>query len=219
MTAAWKNRIVGEDMVNPANLSKNPQNWRLHPALQAKALGESLETLGWIQRPIVNKTTGHLLDGHLRVDTAIERREKQIPVLYVELSEEEERLALATLDPISALAAPDCDRLVALLGKLDAPGPGLEQLLEDLAVQADSGALKAFTGASGAAAGSKSVLDLVKIVVAITEVSVIEEAIAATGCLSRGEAIAKICTSYLETRKHDADAQADVAIKRLKARR
>ena len=52
--------------------------------------------IGWIQDIIVNKTTGHIIDGHMRADLAVKNKEKLVPVKYVELSEEEERQALIT---------------------------------------------------------------------------------------------------------------------------
>lgn len=42
-----------------------------------------------------------------------------MPVTYVELSEDEERLVLATLDPLAALAEAERDQLAALLAGLE----------------------------------------------------------------------------------------------------
>ncbi len=50
----------------------------------------------------VNRVTGNMLDGHLRTELALERGESYLDVTYVELSPEEERLVLATLDPLGA---------------------------------------------------------------------------------------------------------------------
>ena len=115
MTQKFSNRIVGSGVVNPAELYANPWNWRTHPKHQENAMSDILAKLGWIQEVIVNKTTGHLIDGHLRVETAVEQGESEIPVKYVELSESEEKLALATFDPISTLAGKDDEVLEELL--------------------------------------------------------------------------------------------------------
>jgi ParB-like chromosome segregation protein Spo0J len=58
---------------------------------------------------IVNDRSGNLIDGHLRTIVALgyAQREK-VPVLYVDLSADEERQALNLIDPISALARIDC---------------------------------------------------------------------------------------------------------------
>jgi hypothetical protein len=85
--------------------------------------------VGWVAQVLVNKTTGHVVDGHLRVELAISRNEQTVPVTYVELSKDEERLVLATLDPLAAMASADTAKLAELLADLtpsdDAlPGPG-----------------------------------------------------------------------------------------------
>lgn len=69
---------------------------------------------------IVNKRTNRIVDGHLRVEMASDKGE-QVPVDYVDLSEEEENLILTTLDPIATLAIADDAKLRALLETLDAP--------------------------------------------------------------------------------------------------
>src|SRR5262245_5153725 len=99
----------------PAALVGNPKNWRLHPRHQSDAVTAALDRVGWVQPVIVNKRTGHLVDGHLRVALALSRDEVTIPVSYVDLDEEEERLVLATLDPLGALAGQDEAALKGLL--------------------------------------------------------------------------------------------------------
>ena len=62
---------------------------------------------------VVNHTTGHLVDGHLRVELAIASGQPTIPVVYVELSEDEERIILSSLDPIGAMATADREKLAS----------------------------------------------------------------------------------------------------------
>lgn len=114
-TNGFKNRIVGYGAADPADLLSNPKNWRLHPKEQQDALTGVLETIGWVQDVVVNKTTGFVVDGHLRVALALRREEKTIPVKYVELTDAEESLILATFDPISAMAGTDRQLLTDLL--------------------------------------------------------------------------------------------------------
>ncbi len=133
----WKNRIVGEDMVDPSQLLANPMNWRIHPKAQQKALKGILSEVGWVQRVIVNVNTGHVVDGHARVSLALKQNEAQVPVLYVDLNEAEERLVLATLDPISAMATSDKDLLTTLLGDIKTNDEALGQLLNDVASEAN----------------------------------------------------------------------------------
>ncbi len=97
----------------------NPENWNFHPAAQRSALAGVLDRIGWIQNIVVNKTTGHVIDGHLRVDLAVQLGETRVPVVYVELTEDEEHLALAALDPIAGMAVPDSEKLAKLAQALD----------------------------------------------------------------------------------------------------
>ncbi len=93
----WRNRIVSTRQVDPEKLVANPRNWRVHPKYQREALTTVLDKVGWVQQIIVNRTTGLIIDGHLRVALAIERGEDKIPVIYVDLSVGEENQMLATL--------------------------------------------------------------------------------------------------------------------------
>ena len=132
----WQNRIVGSGEEAPDQLMANPKNWRIHPITQQDAVEAALDQVGWVQNVIVNKTTGNLVDGHLRVGLAISREETTIPVTYVELSEQEEALVLATLDPLAGLAVTDQDKLAQLLDEATAEGEGLQNLMTDLAKKA-----------------------------------------------------------------------------------
>lgn len=129
--APWRNRIVGQGDADPRDLTANPRNWRTHPREQRRVLTGALEQVGWVQQVIVNRTTGHIVDGHARVEEALERGER-VPVLYVELTEEEEALALATLDPIAGLAVPDQEALDELVAGIRVDDDALRRLLGDL---------------------------------------------------------------------------------------
>jgi hypothetical protein len=136
-----RSRIVGEGEEAPDQLLANPMNWRRHPKEQLSALEGLLEHVGWVQRVIVNRNTGHMVDGHARVDLAMKRGEASVPVLYVELDPDEESAVLAALDPIGGLAQTDQDMLDTLLG--DVGNTGNTKLDEFLATlirqQADEG--------------------------------------------------------------------------------
>jgi DNA modification methylase len=128
---AWRSRIVGTGAVDPDDVEANPANWRIHPEVQALALSGVLDEVGWVQQVIVNRTTGHLVDGHLRVILAKRRGEGSVPVVYVELTEEEEALVLATFDPISTMALADPEKtgeLLRRIGDHEALGALLDQI-------------------------------------------------------------------------------------------
>ena len=130
---AWESRITGHGEAAPADLVGNPRNWRTHPQAQRDALAGVLDEVGWVQDVIVNKRTGYLVDGHARVAVAAQRGEASVPVVYVDLSEDEERLILATLDPLSAMAEADDDALSDLLAAVTAEDGALAALVESLA--------------------------------------------------------------------------------------
>ena len=135
MTEAWKNRIVGSDDVAPDQLVANPKNWRTHPGSQRDALRGSLGTVGWVQQVMVNQRTGHVVDGHARVEEALSKGEPTVPVLFVDLSEAEEALVLATLDPITAMASTDAGKLAELLHDVHTDVPALAEMLDGLAAR------------------------------------------------------------------------------------
>ncbi len=136
MSNQWHNRIVGHGEEAPDQLLAHPQNWRIHPKHQQDALSGVLREVGLVQSVIVNQRTGHLVDGHLRVSLALRDGQSAIPVVYVDLAEEEEALILATIDPLSAMAATDATKLDDLLREVRTDDSAVQQMLADLAKQA-----------------------------------------------------------------------------------
>jgi ParB-like chromosome segregation protein Spo0J len=123
---------VGTGEEAPGDLIANPANWRTHPTGQRAALRGSLTEVGWVQQVMVNRRSGHVVDGHARVEEALARGEATVPVLYVDLDPEEEALVLATLDPIGAMATRDDAKLAELLAGISIDNEGLAALLGDL---------------------------------------------------------------------------------------
>ena len=132
--ATWRNRIVGHGERPASSFHANPANARSHPKAQQAAIAGTLGELGWIQDVIVNKTTGNVVDGHARIAEAL-RLGSETPVPYkeVELTLAEERLALATLDPIGAMAIYDQNQLDALLRQVNTGDEALQSMLSELA--------------------------------------------------------------------------------------
>jgi DNA modification methylase len=85
-----------------------------------------------VQQILVNQRTGNVVDGHARLEEALARSEPSVPVLYVDLSEAEEALVLATLDPIGAMAESDTAALGALLERVKVDDADLGALLANL---------------------------------------------------------------------------------------
>jgi ParB-like chromosome segregation protein Spo0J len=103
----WKNKIIGLENVDPKKLKANQKNWRKHDRKQRGAIEASLDHVGWVDTIKMNVITGTMFDGHMRVEQAIAHGEKTVPVIMVELTQEEEDFVLATLDPIGAMAGRD----------------------------------------------------------------------------------------------------------------
>jgi hypothetical protein len=130
----WRSRIVGHGKAKPDTLVANPANWRLHSKRQREALAEVLDRVGWVQEVIVNRRTGNLVDGHLRVELAVAKGDRTIPVSFVDLAEDEEALILATLDPLAGLATVDADKLTALVSRVGDLDGALRDMVQELAV-------------------------------------------------------------------------------------
>ncbi|WP_374688593.1 DNA modification methylase [Promineifilum sp.] len=92
-----------------------------------------LKEIGLVQNVVANRTTGHLVDGHLRVMLAMRENQPVVPVTWVELSEEEERLILASLDPLAAMATADAGALDALLSSVQSGEAAVQAMLAELA--------------------------------------------------------------------------------------
>src|SRR5689334_15504725 len=114
----WRNRIVGYADVPPDQLLANPRNFRRHPKPQQDALSGLIAEVGYLDPVLVQAGTDTVIDGHLRVEQAIREKQPTIPVQYVDLTDAEADLALASFDPISAMAYHDAENLRALLDEV-----------------------------------------------------------------------------------------------------
>lgn len=135
----WKSRIVGEDEVAPDQLMAHHANFRRHSRVQQEAMGAALDDIGWVQRILVSKRTGTVLDGHMRVEMAIREEVPTVPVTYVDVTEEEEKKILATFDPLGGMAYIDRDQLRELALEVDFTDDALQSLHEALLFEAESG--------------------------------------------------------------------------------
>lgn len=139
--APWGNRIVDHGELPAGQFLANPANWRTHSIDQDVQLSSVLNDVGFVQSVIVNKRTSTewgkdkgvetLVDGHLRVKAALGRGEDtMVPVVYVDLSPDEERRILLTFDPIGALAGKDEEMMRALYEPVKVEWPESEMDLD-----------------------------------------------------------------------------------------
>ena len=132
MTTPRPNRIIDHRVVKGRDLLPNPGNWRTHPPQQREATRAALDRLGYVDELKVVQTPDGLLllDGHMRAEIG---EDDDIPVAVVDLDEEEQRIMLATFDPITSMAYADLDAYARL--EVASDDEGLQALID--AVQND----------------------------------------------------------------------------------
>ena len=136
MTPRFKDRIVELRRVPASELHANPNNWRTHPPTQRTALIGTLDEIGIADAVIARDTPDglQLIDGHLRQDVI---GDSLVPVLVVDLNEEEANKLLLTLDPLAGMATRDDDTLLALLDQVTVTNQDMQAILDELRAQAD----------------------------------------------------------------------------------
>jgi hypothetical protein len=131
-----RDRIKELRRVPADQLQPNPKNWRKHPESQANALRGVLAEVGIASAVLARETPEGglmLIDGHLRTETL---HNAEIPVLVLDVSEEEADKILATFDPLGAMAESDADALRALLEEVETGSQELADMLTALAEDA-----------------------------------------------------------------------------------
>jgi hypothetical protein len=109
--------VVRVDAVEVKELigSENPLNWREHSKRQKEYVQDTIENLGWAQALTYNAVTGHLINGHGRLEIAIEKKYKTLPVDIGAWSEDEERQLLIAIDSTSQMATINANALDSLV--------------------------------------------------------------------------------------------------------
>jgi len=129
---ASRDRISELRRVRAGDLLPNSKNFRLHSDYQRAVLREALDRVGVVNAVIARETESgalELIDGHLRAGMD---PEAVLPVLVVDLADEEVDLVLATLDPIAGLADHDGKLLNELLDHLDGDSADMRRFLSEL---------------------------------------------------------------------------------------
>jgi hypothetical protein len=131
-----RDRIKELRRVPADQLQPNPKNWRKHPEAQANALRGVLAEVGIASAVLARETPEGglmLIDGHLRTETL---HNAEIPVLVLDVTEEEADKILATFDPLGSMAESDADALRALLEDVETGSQELADMLTALAEDA-----------------------------------------------------------------------------------
>lgn len=128
-----RNRIKELRFVLGADLKKHPKNWRKHGSDQRSALEGIFSEVGIANALVARELedgTLELIDGHLRADIL---DHQEIPVVVLDVNEDEANKLLLTIDPIGAMAKTDKDTLVSLLRDVQFSHDGLQGLLDSFA--------------------------------------------------------------------------------------
>ncbi|MGE3108839.1 MAG: DNA methyltransferase [Phycisphaerales bacterium] len=131
-----RDRIKELRRVPAKQLCPSPKNWRTHPAAQRQALQGMLAEIGYADALLARELADgslELIDGHLRAEVT---PETDVPVLVLDVNEEEAAKLLATLDPLAALAGADPTKLEALMAEVSLESAAAMKMLEDLAAEA-----------------------------------------------------------------------------------
>jgi hypothetical protein len=124
-----QDRIKELRRVRASELVPNSKNWRTHPGAQARALRAMLLEIGYADALIARELPDgglQLIDGHLRAKTT---PDAIVPVLVLDVSEEEADKILLTLDPLAAMAEADSERLKSLLESVRPSDEAVQEVL------------------------------------------------------------------------------------------
>ena len=127
-----KDRVKELRRVPASELRANPKNWRRHPPSQEAALRGVLEDIGFADAVIARETDDglELIDGHLRQEVM---GDQVVPVLIVDVTEEEADKMLLTYDPLAMMAHADQDQLLHLLRDTQFESQAVNDMLEAVA--------------------------------------------------------------------------------------
>ncbi len=133
-----RDRIRELRRVQASQLKPHPQNWRIHPQKQRRAMQGILREIGYADALLARELEDgslELIDGHLRAETT---PHQLVPVLVLDVDEREARAILATHDPLAGLADVDVAELDRLARQLDFRNPAIASMLADVAAARDS---------------------------------------------------------------------------------
>ena len=126
-----RNRVKELRNIKSSELIPNPKNWRVHPPAQRDALEGVLEEIGIADALLARETPEGLMliDGHLRQETL---PDETVPVLILDIDEDEADKMLLTLDPLASMATRDEAQLTELLALVDTDNDAIKQMLRAL---------------------------------------------------------------------------------------
>jgi len=128
-----RDRIKELRRVKASELSPSPRNWRTHPQSQQEALKGILAEVGYADALLARELPDgslELIDGHLRAEIT---PDQEVPVLVLDLDQDEAAKLLTVLDPLAGLAETNTEALGQLLQEMQTDSAGLQAMLDGLA--------------------------------------------------------------------------------------
>src|SRR5208282_6786047 len=132
-----RDRIRELRRVRASQLVPNPRNWRRHPKVQVDALRDLLAEIGYADALLARELADGrlmLIDGHLRAETT---PNQDVPVLVLDVTEEEADKLMLVIDPLGAMALSDSEKVEALLASAQFRSEGVAALLEQIREQSN----------------------------------------------------------------------------------
>jgi ParB-like chromosome segregation protein Spo0J len=142
-----RNRIVEHVLVRAGDLVPHPLNYRRHSPRQRKALAASYQEVGFARSLLGYRLADgriQLIDGHLRRDLD---PDMLVTVEVLDVSDEEARKLLLTIDPLAALADSDGEVLARLAEITRADDQVLNEFWQSLAASQGADAPRSEAGA------------------------------------------------------------------------
>jgi hypothetical protein len=133
MSAGFRDRIKELRRVKASELVANEKNWREHDRRQQDAMIELLSEVGYADALIAYEVADgklKLINGHMRAGLS---PDSEVPVLVLDVTEEEADKLLATFDPVSSFAVTNKEKLKSLLDTLKINNHDMRHALSSMA--------------------------------------------------------------------------------------
>jgi hypothetical protein len=125
-----RDRIKELRRVRASELRPHPKNWRTHPAAQHDVLRGVLAEIGYAGALLARELPDgslELIDGHLRAETT---PDAEVPVLVLDLNQEEAAKLLALHDPLAGMAEANDEVLAELLAHVETENDAVQSFLD-----------------------------------------------------------------------------------------
>ena len=125
-------------MLPAKSLTPDPDNWRRHPDAQREVVRDLLEGIGYASALIARRDEQgvlHLIGGHLRAEISAD---EIVPVLITDLTEDEAKVLLVSLDTSTEMASTDFAALERLIDSIPEQTAPLMDMLNNRAKNPDA---------------------------------------------------------------------------------